>query len=66
MQEVKTGIETGDSVEIVSGLKAGDQILLSRGRYTPQQAPQSSPLTFGGRGGAQQSGGQAGARGKRG
>jgi len=49
-REVKTGIESGDLVEIVSGLEAGEKVLLSAGRYVPQKAPQSSPLTMGGRG----------------
>ncbi len=47
-REVKTGIESGEKIEIVSGLEAGDTILLAQSRYVPQQAPQSSPLTFGG------------------
>lgn len=47
VREVKTGVENGDNVEVLSGLKAGDQILLIQRRYVPQQAPQSSPLTFG-------------------
>ena len=41
---VQTGVESGDKVEIVSGLAEGDEILLSQGRYRPQQAAQSSPL----------------------
>lgn len=47
-QEVKTGLENDDTVEIVSGLEAGDKVLLPQGKYTPQKAPDSSPLTFGG------------------
>jgi len=43
--DVKTGIENDTSVEIVSGLSAGDTILIRQARYTPQQALQSSPLT---------------------
>ncbi len=48
--EVKTGIETGEQIEITSGLQEGDRVVLTRGRYTPPEAPQSSPLSFGGRG----------------
>ncbi len=47
---VTTGIETGDQVEILTGLQEGDRVVLARGRYTPPEAPQSSPLSFGGRG----------------
>jgi macrolide-specific efflux system membrane fusion protein len=67
---VMTGVESGDKVEIVSGLTAGDQVYLGQGRYVPQQGPQSSPLTFGssssssGRGGS--GGGGGGGGGKRG
>ena len=46
--EIKTGIETGDMVEVVSGLKPGDEVLLARAKYVPQKPPDSSPLTFGG------------------
>lgn len=53
-REVKTGIESGEKVEILSGLEEGDQVLLTQGRYVPQQAPQSSPLTMGGAGGRSQ------------
>ncbi|MDE2290608.1 MAG: efflux RND transporter periplasmic adaptor subunit [Elusimicrobia bacterium] len=48
-REVETGIASGENVEIVSGLSAGDSVVVSRARYVPQQGPQSSPLTFGGR-----------------
>jgi macrolide-specific efflux system membrane fusion protein len=47
-REVKTGIENDDLVEIVSGLSAGDKVQLPQGKYVPQKAPDSSPLTFGG------------------
>lgn len=47
---VTTGLELGDKVEIVSGLEPGEKVLLSRGRYRPQEGPQSSPLGLGGRG----------------
>lgn len=50
-REVKTGIEADEKVEIVEGLAAGDKVLLASGRYVPQTAPASSPLSFsGGRG----------------
>lgn len=49
VREVKTGIESGDTIEILDGLTPGDHVLLAQGKYVPQQAPQSSPLTFGGR-----------------
>ncbi len=48
-KEVTTGIESGDKIEILSGLRPGDEVLLTRGKYTPQQGPQTSPLTMGGR-----------------
>lgn len=48
-REITTGIESGDKVEVLSGLAPGDTVLLTRGKYTPQQGPQSSPLTMGGK-----------------
>ncbi|MFI5363245.1 MAG: efflux RND transporter periplasmic adaptor subunit [Elusimicrobiota bacterium] len=48
VREVKTGLENDDSVEIVSGVEEGDKVLLPQGKYVPQKAPDSSPLTFGG------------------
>jgi macrolide-specific efflux system membrane fusion protein len=57
-REVKTGIETDDQVEILEGLAAGDKVLVAAGKYKAQTAPESSPLSFMGRGmgrsGAQQ------------
>ncbi len=47
-REVKTGLENDDSVEIVSGLEPGERVLLPQGKYVPQKAPDSSPLTFSG------------------
>jgi macrolide-specific efflux system membrane fusion protein len=66
-KEVTTGIESNDKVEIVSGLDEGDKVLIARAKYTPQQAPQSSPLAFGGSrpsgsGGGQGGGGRPGGR----
>jgi macrolide-specific efflux system membrane fusion protein len=46
-RDIKTGIESGDQIEILSGLSPGDQVLVTRGRYVPQKGPQSSPLAFG-------------------
>ena len=46
--EVKTGIENDVSVEIVSGLAAGDTVLIRQARYVPQSAAASSPLAMGG------------------
>jgi macrolide-specific efflux system membrane fusion protein len=48
-QTVVTGIDNGDQVEITSGLKSGDSILIRTTAYVPQQAPQTSPLTMGAR-----------------
>ena len=46
-QAVTTGIESGESVEVLSGLSEGDKVLVARARYVPQQGPATSPLTFG-------------------
>ncbi|MBI4375048.1 MAG: efflux RND transporter periplasmic adaptor subunit [Elusimicrobia bacterium] len=55
---VKTGLESGDSVEIVEGLKEGDSVLIVRRRYVPQRGA-SSPLIGGGpQRGSQQGGGE--------
>lgn len=59
-REITTGIESGDKVEILSGLLPGDQVLLTRGKYVPQQGPQSSPLTMGGRPSTSGNGGAGG------
>jgi macrolide-specific efflux system membrane fusion protein len=59
--DVDIGIENGEKSEILSGLNAGDQVFVMRARYVPQQGPQSSPLTFGGRPSSSQ-GGQGGGR----
>lgn len=60
VREIKTGIESGDYVEVVEGLSAGDQILRARGKYVPQQGPQSSPFTPGGRPSSSQNQGRRG------
>lgn len=48
-REVMTGVETIDHVEVLSGLAAGDRVLITRARYVPQEGAQSSPLTPGSR-----------------
>jgi membrane fusion protein, macrolide-specific efflux system len=48
-REIKTGVESGESVEVLEGLEAGDKVVIARSRYVPQQGPQTSPLTMGGR-----------------
>jgi len=44
---VKTGLENNDKIEIVSGLAAGEKVVLASGKYIPQQGPKASPLTSG-------------------
>ena len=56
-QTVETGIDNGDQVEILSGLKAGQTVLIRHAVYIPQQGPQTSPLTMGGRPSGPQQGG---------
>ncbi|MDE2491394.1 MAG: efflux RND transporter periplasmic adaptor subunit [Elusimicrobia bacterium] len=46
LRVVQTGLENDDQVEITSGLQPGDKVLLPQGRYVPQAAPESSPLSF--------------------
>ena len=60
---VQVGLETGDQAEITSGLSDGEQVLIVRKRYTPQQAASQSPLVMGGPRQNQQ--GQGGGGGKR-
>ncbi|OGR60199.1 MAG: hypothetical protein A2X36_03480 [Elusimicrobia bacterium GWA2_69_24] len=43
-REIKTGLESGDQVEVVSGLEEGDRIILATGRYIPQETPNASPF----------------------
>ncbi len=47
-KNIETGLVTNDSVEVLSGLSAGEEVLVTRSRYSPQKAPQNSPLTMGG------------------
>lgn len=66
LREVETGLETGSRIEILSGLSLGEKVLLNRGRYVPQQGPQSSPLALGGRpgGGSQGAASRTGGSGR--
>jgi len=59
---VQVGLENGDQAEITSGIQDGDEVLVMRKRYTPQQAASNSPLVMGG---SKQSG-QGGGGGRRG
>jgi multidrug efflux pump subunit AcrA (membrane-fusion protein) len=45
---VQVGLENGDQAEITSGVQNGDQVLVIRKRYAPQQAASNSPLVMGG------------------
>lgn len=47
-RQVRTGAESGENVEILDGLKAGDPVLIARKRYAAQKGS-SSPLVMGGR-----------------
>jgi macrolide-specific efflux system membrane fusion protein len=58
VRAVETGQETGDLVEIKSGLQDGETVLVTNRRYTAQRSA-SSPLVMGGR----QGGGSGGNRG---
>ena len=46
-QTVQVGLENGEQAEIVSGVAAGDTVLVIRNRYVPQQAAATSPLVGG-------------------
>ena len=61
-KEVEVGLQSGENVQIVSGLNVGDRVLISRARYVPQKAQQSSPLNMGGPsgGGGRRGGGGGG------
>ncbi|MCB4755843.1 MAG: efflux RND transporter periplasmic adaptor subunit [Elusimicrobia bacterium] len=48
-RDVTTGIENGETTEIVSGLNAGESVYIFSKRYVPQSAGASSPLIMGGR-----------------
>ncbi|MFA5975101.1 MAG: efflux RND transporter periplasmic adaptor subunit [Elusimicrobiota bacterium] len=56
---VQVGLENGDQAEITEGIAAGEQVLVTRKRYTPQQAASSSPLIMGGPKQSQQQSGQS-------
>jgi macrolide-specific efflux system membrane fusion protein len=60
---VQVGLENGDQAEIVSGVQEGDQVLVIRKRYTPQQAASNSPLVMGGPSNKSGQGGGGGNRG---
>ncbi|NTV52364.1 MAG: biotin/lipoyl-binding protein [Candidatus Firestonebacteria bacterium] len=56
--DIQTGVENGTQVEIVSGLNAGDEIVIQHVRYRPQTAnTATSPLMMGPRGGSSSRGG---------
>lgn len=65
-QVVETGIDNGQNIEIISGLNAGTQVMLSSKKYSPQKNAQSSPLMMGGarqqKSGTNASGGASGSR----
>lgn len=63
---VITGLDNGDKTEIVQGLSAGDNVIISKTKYTPQKDPQNSPLAMGGRRPPEQrnTGAQSGRRGQ--
>ena len=44
---VETGIDTGSRIEITKGLAEGEKVVYGRGKYTPEQAQQDSPLAMG-------------------
>nr|HNI58129.1 HlyD family efflux transporter periplasmic adaptor subunit [Elusimicrobiota bacterium] len=45
-REVTTGLENGESVEILTGVNEGDSVLVVRKKYTPQKGESSSPLVM--------------------
>jgi macrolide-specific efflux system membrane fusion protein len=60
--DIQTGVENGTQVEVVSGLKVDDEVLIQHARYRPQAAANaSSPLMAqpraGGAGGGSRGGG---------
>src|SRR4029077_16447115 len=59
---VQVGLENGDQAEITDGLAAGENVLLMRQRYIPQQAASQSPLIMGAPKQGQQGQGGGGAR----
>lgn len=60
-RQVRTGAESGENVEILEGLKAGDPVLILRRRYAAQKGS-SSPLVMGGRPSREQPEGRGGGR----
>jgi membrane fusion protein, macrolide-specific efflux system len=55
---IEVGINNGQNAEVLSGLNAGDTILIATKKYSPQKGPQSSPLSLGGARGQQGTGGR--------
>jgi macrolide-specific efflux system membrane fusion protein len=45
-KSIECGIETGDTTEILEGLKSGDTVLIIKKRYQPQQDESSNPLVM--------------------
>ncbi|HMU75485.1 MAG TPA: HlyD family efflux transporter periplasmic adaptor subunit, partial [Elusimicrobiota bacterium] len=45
-REVTTGLENGESAEILTGVNEGDSVLVVRKKYTPQKGESSSPLVM--------------------
>ncbi len=43
---IEIGIQSGNRVEVTGGLNEGDKIVITRGKYRPQQSAQQSPLNF--------------------
>ncbi|MCG3204647.1 MAG: Multidrug resistance protein MdtA [Elusimicrobia bacterium] len=44
LKPVQVGLKTDESAEIISGLSAGDVVLIGSGRYAPQKEGGSNPL----------------------
>ena len=47
-KDITIGIESNDKIEVLSGLQAGDEIIMAHKKYVPQRGMQSSPLTLSG------------------
>lgn len=61
LRPILVGLQSSDSIEVVSGLSAGDSVVVTRRRYTPQRGGEgSNPLLMGRR---RQGGGQASGQG---
>ncbi len=53
-RDVEVGLQSGDSVEIASGVAVGEKVMIVSKRYVPQQAAATSPLVQGARPGQPQ------------